>query len=778
MTGHSARGQKPGLRRRRLLQAGLAASAAGAAGTAAACRAAAATERSPATIAELRALPPGEIAQGAIVPLAGYHAPGDGGGGEFRFAGASTAPDDGGLVLKPTGHEGAGRWLRLVSGLSLSPKWFGARGGGRAPAAAQVQAALDAARGRYLVDIDDSYLIEATLVLRHDGQAIAGPGTLTGAIAAFPRITGNAPAEMKDRYGEGSYAVASLAAEGSTITATTARPHNFRSGDRVAVFFALPDSYCGIQPIAVTGERSFTYRAAAAPDRPATLYGALCCRIDYPPPTAPRDPVAATGGACFRPQGDVTKVEIRGVTIANFRYAALMSGPDVAEPSRVAAVNMLVFDHVTFDNVNICGFGYPFIQGGSFLDCTYREVNCIACGNAVCLPEGHPYAGTDTQFVVLLSLDNRSGLEQRLRLNANLDLWFYESVLRPETASVNPQGTSVWFMPFRRGKDKMPPSQAAVSGHAVYCPSRSASRQYQATIKNLNTIDSYRSLVVFGQPSYLLMDCLGTETYVAPMPGEPLVHLVVAYGPEGNIPFGSEGVLRRIQNFLFGNPASKSVEIDRIRYDESGFIARAGDPLWLAGTPPSGLIAIDCETPNDCAMQLGNGILSAAGLALTPRITASAPARRGVERRGERRRAAADGAFRARRPPLERHLPLRIRGPRLDRQPPPALRLRRAADAGHHGDTGAASRQRGERLLPAPLQPAAAPRRLAYRAWQSRGGAGTGCCRGRDRARRRERTGAPSRPCRLDRRQPPRRQAVRRGEPPALVPYSCAVACP
>src|SRR5208282_5000224 len=206
------------------------------------------------------------------------------------------------------------------------------------------------------------------------------------------------------------------------------------------------------------------------------------------------------------------------------------------------------------------------------------ELHCLRqCG----LPARHPYAGTDTQFVVLLAIDNRRGLEHRLRVNANLDLWFYESVLRPETASINPQKNPTWFLPFRRGKGKMPPSQASVSGHGVYCPSRSAAQQYENTIRNFKTFCSYRSLVVMGQPSFLMMDCLGTETYIKPMPGEPSAHIILAYEDNGIFPLGRDGVLRRIENLEFQNPASKSVEIDRIRYDQSGFISRAGDASWL-----------------------------------------------------------------------------------------------------------------------------------------------------------------------------------------------------
>ena len=583
-----------------------------------------------ATVAELKSVPPAEVPQGFVVHVAGYHAAGDGGGGQFRFDPASVALEDGGLVLAPSGNPPAGRWLRFVSGLRLSPKWFGARGGGKLPAAAQLQATLEAAEGRYLVDIDDLYLVESTLLLKHDGQVISGTGTLQGGIAEFPRIAGNAPGHPQDRYGESSFLLSSLKADGNEISATTLFPHDFRSGDRVAVFFALPESYCGIQEIAVSGPTSFTYRAAEAPEGAAALYGALACKIAHPAVSEASDPIAPTGGACFRAAGTITNVSVRDLKIANFRYGALLSGPGIEDRNRVDSVNTLEFERVTFENVNICGFGYPFIQGGAFLDCTYREVNCIACGNAVCLPEDHPFAGTDTQFVVLLAVENRRGMQERLRLNANLDLWFYESVLRPETASIGPSKRPVWFSAYRREKDKMPPSQACVSGHALYLPSRSASWQYENTIRNLNAYNSYRSIAVIGQPSLLLMDQLGTETYVKPMPGEPAVHLLLAYGAEGGEQHRGDGVLRRIQNLVFEQATSKAIAIERIKYDESGFISRAGDAHWLGGEPPFGLVAIDCAEPNDCLVRLGGGVARNAAFVVTPQALAAVAAGKGA----------------------------------------------------------------------------------------------------------------------------------------------------
>jgi hypothetical protein len=60
----------------------------------------------------------------------GYYAKGDDGGGLFFWNALSVATDDGGSVINPTGHVGAGRWIRVMAGFKYSVKWWGATGDG------------------------------------------------------------------------------------------------------------------------------------------------------------------------------------------------------------------------------------------------------------------------------------------------------------------------------------------------------------------------------------------------------------------------------------------------------------------------------------------------------------------------------------------------------------------------------------------------------------------------------------------------------------------------
>jgi len=60
----------------------------------------------------------------------GYYAPGDGGGGLFRYDPNNTSNDDGGIVIAPT--NGQGRWIRqLAASGTINVQEFGARGDGK-----------------------------------------------------------------------------------------------------------------------------------------------------------------------------------------------------------------------------------------------------------------------------------------------------------------------------------------------------------------------------------------------------------------------------------------------------------------------------------------------------------------------------------------------------------------------------------------------------------------------------------------------------------------------
>lgn len=76
------------------------------------------------TIADLKtvAVPPTSF---TTISVNGYHTPGDGGGGVFRWASSSGRPANDGTVIA----SGSGFWLRIVEeSRNYDPRWFGAKG--------------------------------------------------------------------------------------------------------------------------------------------------------------------------------------------------------------------------------------------------------------------------------------------------------------------------------------------------------------------------------------------------------------------------------------------------------------------------------------------------------------------------------------------------------------------------------------------------------------------------------------------------------------------------
>lgn len=138
------------------------------------------------TFAQLRRLPPPTAA--VVVAVAGHSAPGDGGGGSFRFDPLSWVRDNDGTVLAPVPPR-RGRWLRVYA-KDLSVKWFGARGDGRTFDTAAAQAAVDAVRpGDTLHFPPGVYRIEADrgVKLKNDVRLDLGTATLAAANVAGAR---------------------------------------------------------------------------------------------------------------------------------------------------------------------------------------------------------------------------------------------------------------------------------------------------------------------------------------------------------------------------------------------------------------------------------------------------------------------------------------------------------------------------------------------------------------------------------------------------------------
>lgn len=124
------------------------------------------------SISELKEVMP---ESGGAVFVTGHSHPRDGGGGLFHWIADSSAPPDGGIVVK--GSNDTGRWHR-VECRPVNVQWYGAKGDG-SDATDAIQRALDSCRQGGTVHLPSgTYVIRQPLRM-HQGTSLCGDGLLT-----------------------------------------------------------------------------------------------------------------------------------------------------------------------------------------------------------------------------------------------------------------------------------------------------------------------------------------------------------------------------------------------------------------------------------------------------------------------------------------------------------------------------------------------------------------------------------------------------------------------
>lgn len=481
---------------------------------------------------------------------------------------------------------------------------FGAKGDGTTPDDAAIQAAIEhvAAIGyrthrRGSVYIPPGiYKITNTITVPRLGAGflrIFGEGHLVAAIAAYPRIAGNLPYSYQNTiYNENLvWPIESLSAKGVEVTARTLGKHQFRSGDTVAVFWAQPESYDCIAPVTVTGEDTFSYRLPAPPGPAMPVVSAMAAKIDYPAIPAADDIAGQCGGACF--SGLINVLE--GLIIDGFRYGIMLSGYPI---DRYSAD--LIINRVEFANCNIALFGYSIIQAIGIVDCAFNNCNAGLVSSSTCFAPGNPYKEGANDVTAGVSLIDNRGYLNSIKPNINLDLWFYHSILRPDT----PSGRNGSLYPYRQEPNRIPPSAASVSGHAVFMPARNQTQTDIVSdfrLLRIHLAASYRSAVVCGALHNSYFDHVTSESAI-------IGTVVGRDEPQILVINPSTATFSRIVG-VNGGPSVKIVHAD---FDASRRVIDSSSDDWIHWVRKD-LIAIDCDTPCDCPIQIGCGSVFASG---------------------------------------------------------------------------------------------------------------------------------------------------------------------
>jgi len=123
-------------------------------------------------------------AQANSAQTLGYWSSGDGGANFYYWDGTSTATDNGGTVIKPTGVSGAGRWL-AVNPYAVYARQFGAKGDGTTDDTTAIQAAINNTLGSVI--FEPGVYVCTTLTISKRVMFLGMRGTNSGA-KVWPRL--------------------------------------------------------------------------------------------------------------------------------------------------------------------------------------------------------------------------------------------------------------------------------------------------------------------------------------------------------------------------------------------------------------------------------------------------------------------------------------------------------------------------------------------------------------------------------------------------------------
>lgn len=263
--------------------------------------------------------------------------------------------------------------------------------------------------------------------------------------------------------------------------------------------------------------------------------------------TTVADPLSVAqqaGGGCISDISSPTVIygaSFHGISFVNFRYC-FSCVQTWAQPK---------FEDLFFEN---CDVGILCYQGSQ----CYALQNTVSAGGnagitfigaATCFPSGHPYAGQDNFYCDGFMYVNDGHYRDAAAKNDAFDLWFQQSILRPDTASVVVSGSSTFLYP--AGSTARNPS-----GRTVYIPSRNGRMIFSPTIRRGQYVGCARGAALVANPVLGHFEDINGELMFSGMNATESMLVLLR-----NSPTSISGNITSIDASLSTNPAKAAVEI-------------------------------------------------------------------------------------------------------------------------------------------------------------------------------------------------------------------------
>ncbi|MGI4813923.1 MAG: glycosyl hydrolase family 28-related protein, partial [Janthinobacterium lividum] len=346
----------------------------------------------------------------------------------------------------------------------------------------------------------------------HDELASPSGSALIGFVQAGP---GAVPRTVQDKVRE-SIGIMDFGAVGDGVTddgpaiqAAIVYAASFASGVKIRPIVLIP---AGTYRIATTIIAASYVKIVGYG---AELIGPIA---GYPPignttaVAAAGDIQAQTGGACFADTiltdpsagaATVVSAAFEGFTLNNFRYGFCSRGFSWYYPE---------LRNITWVNINIGCFAYNGAQMWKLENPAANNCNVVFVGAATAYTSGHPLSSNifTGSFCDGLQVVGYSSNPMLTNANPDLDNWFSQSVLRPNSISTV-EGFSGVYPLATASPANLATTFQNVSGRAIYIGQRHNRLTFNTSIRNIHSLGAARGVVCIANPTNLQLSHFGGE---------------------------------------------------------------------------------------------------------------------------------------------------------------------------------------------------------------------------------------------------------------------------